>query len=284
MIWPPIHFSYRTINRQLPTPAPSPPTWMLSKAQCDAACASASAKPSPHGGCRAIEWNWLGTDDQGRDVLARLHLRLPPLAAVRPDAGRRLLGDRHRRRRRFRAISAAGPISSCSASSRSGRRCRIFTCSSSSPRSSRRASSCCSAFLLLVLLGLSGPCGARRMPAHAQFRICQRGARAGAWRSPRSSAKHVLPNATVATLTFLPFVLNGSITTLTALDFLGFGLPPGSPSLGELLLQGKSNLAGALARPHRLRRHRADAVAARLHRRGRARRLRPEEDAAIGAW
>ena len=54
--------------------------------------------------------------------------------------------------------------------------------------------------------------------------------------------KHVLPNATVATLTFLPFMLNGSITTLTSLDFLGFGLPPGSPSLGELLLQGKSNL------------------------------------------
>ncbi len=54
--------------------------------------------------------------------------------------------------------------------------------------------------------------------------------------------KHILPNAMVATLTFLPFVLNESITTLTALDFLGFGLPPGSPSLGELLLQGKSNL------------------------------------------
>jgi microcin C transport system permease protein len=54
--------------------------------------------------------------------------------------------------------------------------------------------------------------------------------------------KHVLPNAMVATLTFLPFVLNGSITTLTALDFLGFGLPPGSPSLGELLAQGKANI------------------------------------------
>jgi microcin C transport system permease protein len=54
--------------------------------------------------------------------------------------------------------------------------------------------------------------------------------------------KHVLPNAMVATLTFLPFVLNGSITTLTSLDFLGFGLPPGTASLGELLLQGKSNL------------------------------------------
>ena len=54
--------------------------------------------------------------------------------------------------------------------------------------------------------------------------------------------KHLLPNAMVATLTFLPFILNGSITTLTSLDFLGFGLPPGSPSLGELLAQGKANL------------------------------------------
>jgi len=54
--------------------------------------------------------------------------------------------------------------------------------------------------------------------------------------------RHVLPNATVATITFMPFILNASITTLTSLDFLGFGLPPGSPSLGELLAQGKANL------------------------------------------
>ena len=54
--------------------------------------------------------------------------------------------------------------------------------------------------------------------------------------------RHVLPNAMVSTLTFLPFILNGSVTTLTALDFLGFGLPPGSPSLGELLNQGRNNL------------------------------------------
>jgi microcin C transport system permease protein len=54
--------------------------------------------------------------------------------------------------------------------------------------------------------------------------------------------RHLLPNAMVATLTFLPFILNGSITTLTSLDFLGFGLPPGSPSLGELLAQGKENV------------------------------------------
>ena len=55
--------------------------------------------------------------------------------------------------------------------------------------------------------------------------------------------RHVLPNAMVATLTFLPFITSGSVVTLTSLDFLGFGLPPGSPSLGELLKQGKDNLA-----------------------------------------
>jgi microcin C transport system permease protein len=54
--------------------------------------------------------------------------------------------------------------------------------------------------------------------------------------------RHLLPNAMVATLTFLPFILSGSVMTLTALDFLGFGLPPGSPSLGEMLAQGKANV------------------------------------------
>jgi microcin C transport system permease protein len=54
--------------------------------------------------------------------------------------------------------------------------------------------------------------------------------------------RHLLPNAMVSTLTFLPFTLAGAVTTLTSLDFLGFGLPPGSPSLGDLLLQGKNNL------------------------------------------
>jgi microcin C transport system permease protein len=54
--------------------------------------------------------------------------------------------------------------------------------------------------------------------------------------------KHILPNAMVATLTFVPFMLNDGITMLTALDYLNFGLPVGSPSLGELLAQGKANL------------------------------------------
>ena len=72
--------------------------------------------------------------------------------------------------------------------------------------------------------------------------LLRRGARALGLGNIKIMWKHVLPNAMVATLTFLPFILNGSITTLTSLDFLGFGLPPGSPSLGELLNQGKSNL------------------------------------------
>ena len=69
-----------------------------------------------------------------------------------------------------------------------------------------------------------------------------RAARALGVSNPVIIVRHVLPNAMVATITFLPFILNGSITTLTSLDFLGFGLPPGSASLGELLAQGKSNL------------------------------------------
>lgn len=60
--------------------------------------------------------------------------------------------------------------------------------------------------------------------------------------NPKIMFKHILPNAMVATITFMPFILNGAVISLTALDFLGFGLPPGSASLGELLNQGKSNL------------------------------------------
>jgi microcin C transport system permease protein len=60
--------------------------------------------------------------------------------------------------------------------------------------------------------------------------------------NPVIKFRHLLPNAMVATMTFLPFILSSSVMTLTALDFLGFGLPPGSPSLGEMLSQGKSNI------------------------------------------
>ncbi len=69
-----------------------------------------------------------------------------------------------------------------------------------------------------------------------------RAARALGMLDLRIMFRHILPNAMTTSLTFLPFILAGSVTTLTALDFLGFGLPVGSPSLGELLLQGKNNL------------------------------------------
>jgi microcin C transport system permease protein len=69
-----------------------------------------------------------------------------------------------------------------------------------------------------------------------------RAARALGMLDVRIMMRHILPNAMTASLTFLPFILAGSVTTLTALDFLGFGLPPGSPSLGELVLQAKNNL------------------------------------------
>jgi microcin C transport system permease protein len=66
-------------------------------------------------------------------------------------------------------------------------------------------------------------------------------ARALGVRESRIMVRHVLPNALVAAMTYIPFIMSGGVTALTTLDFLGFGLPPGSASLGELLLQGKNN-------------------------------------------
>ncbi|MCC2521183.1 ABC transporter permease [Vibrio coralliilyticus] len=81
----------------------------------------------------------------------------------------------------------------------------------------------------------------------AEFLRCRnfdyvRAAQAMGVNDSRIMRRHMLPNAMVASLTMMPFILSGSVTTLTSLDFLGFGLPAGSPSLGELLAQGKANL------------------------------------------
>jgi len=89
MIFPPIRFSYDTINRDLPAPAPSPPTWWLSDAQCAAAAAKVGGK-----GCGDIEWNWLGTDDRGRDVVARLIYGFR--ISVRADSRACRFAGRHR--------------------------------------------------------------------------------------------------------------------------------------------------------------------------------------------
>ena len=239
MVWPPIRFSYRTINRQLPTPAPSPPTWMLSKEQCLAASKRFS-KADPDGGCRAIEWNWLGTDDQGRDVLARLiyGFRLSLLFGLTLSAVSSIVGV------------AAGALQGYYGGWTDLVAQRFIEVWSSLPQ----------LYLLIIISSIITPSFFVLLGilllfswvslVHVVRAECLRtrnfeyvnAARALGLSDPAIILKHVLPNATVATLTFLPFVLNGSITTLTALDFLGFGLPPGSPSLGELLLQGKSNL------------------------------------------
>jgi microcin C transport system permease protein len=239
MVWPPIRYSYKTINRQLPVPAPSPPTWMLSEAQCRAAVQRIYKRPD--GTCRDIEWNWLGTDDQGRDVLARLFygFRLSILFGLTLASISSVIGV------------AAGAVQGYFGGWTDLIFQRFIEIWSSLPE----------LYLLIiiasiivpsffVLLGILLLFSWVRL-VHVVRAECLRArnfeyvnaARALGLSNGAIIVKHVLPNAMVATLTFLPFVLNSSITTLTALDFLGFGLPPGSPSLGELLLQGKSNLA-----------------------------------------
>ena len=239
MLWPPVRYSYRTINRQLPVPAPSPPTWLLSEAQCRAAVLRIYKKPD--GTCGDIEWNWLGTDDQGRDVLARLlyGFRLSVLFGLTLAAISSVIGV------------AAGAVQGYFGGWTDLIFQRFIEIWSSLPHlylliivSSIITPSF---FVLLGILLLFSWVSLVHV-VRAEFLRARNfeyvnAARALGLSNGAIIVKHVLPNAMVATLTFLPFVLNSSITTLTALDFLGFGLPPGSPSLGELLLQGKSNLA-----------------------------------------
>lgn len=240
MIWPPIHYSYDTHNLDLPTPAPSPPTWMLSKAQCEAAAVKKLGPEKAHLGCSAIEWNWLGTDDQGRDVVARLlyGFRLSVLFGLILASISSIVGV------------AAGAVQGFFGGWIDLVFQRFIEVWSSLPQlylliivSSFLAPGF---FVLLGILLLFSWVSLVHV-VRAEFLRARNfeyvnAARALGLSNFRIITRHLLPNATVATLTFLPFVLNSSITTLTSLDFLGFGLPPGSPSLGELLLQGKSNL------------------------------------------
>lgn len=240
MIWPPVHFSYDTHNLALPTPAPSPPTWMLSKAQCEAAAAKILRPGHPNHGCADIEWNWLGTDDQGRDVVARLlyGFRISVLFGLILATISSIVGV------------AAGAVQGYFGGRIDLVLQRFIEIWSSLPQLYLLI--IISSFLtpgFFVLLGIlllfswvSLVHVVRAEFLRARNFEYVNAARALGLSNFRIIMRHLLPNATVATLTFLPFILNSSITTLTSLDFLGFGLPPGSPSLGELLLQGKSNL------------------------------------------
>jgi microcin C transport system permease protein len=212
MLWPPVRYSYDTINYNLREPAPAPP----------------SAD------------NWLGTDDQGRDVVARLiygfrisvlfGLILTLLSSVVGIAAGAVQGYFgglvDLLFQRFIEVWNGLPILYL----------LIILASVVEPN-----------FWWLLGLMLLFSWMALVGVVRAEFLRVRnfdyvRAARALGVNNTMIMFKHILPNAMVATLTFLPFILNSSITTLTALDFLGFGLPPGSPSLGELLNQGKANL------------------------------------------
>ncbi len=234
-LWPPIRFTYRTHNLDLPVPAPSPPTWTLQDSQC-------AAQAAKRGGstCRDIEWNWLGTDDQGRDVLARLiyGFQISVLFGLTLAAISSVIGI------------AAGAVQGYFGGWTDLLFQRVIEIWTSIPSlylliiiSSVLAPSFFVLLGILLLFSWVALVGVVR----AEFLRARnfeyvRAARALGLSNAKIMVRHLLPNAMVATLTFLPFVINGSITTLTSLDFLGFGLPPGSPSLGELLAQGKNNL------------------------------------------
>lgn len=234
-IWPPIRFHYSTHNLSLPVPAPAPPTWMLDDAQCAPVAAFTGGST-----CRDIEWNWLGTDDQGRDVLARLiyGFRISVLFGL--------------------ILAAVSSVIGVFAGAVQGyfggwtdlifqRFIEIWTAIPALYLLIIIASIITPSFWVLLGILLLFSWVALVGVVRAEFLRARnfeyvRAARALGLTDGKIMVKHVLPNAMVATLTFLPFILNGSITTLTSLDFLGFGLPPGSPSLGELLAQGKANL------------------------------------------
>jgi microcin C transport system permease protein len=246
MIWPPIRFANNTHNLDLPTPAPSAPTWTLSEAQCQAALKTIAArnpqdaKKGP-GSCRDLEWNWLGSDDQGRDVLARViyGFRLSVVFGLVLAGVSSVVGV------------AAGAVQGYFGGWLDLTMQRLIEIWSSLPHlyiliilSAILSPS----FLLLLFILLLFSWVSLVHVVRAEFLRARNfeyvnAARALGLSNAKIIVKHVLPNAMVATLTFLPFIVNSSIGTLTSLDFLGLGMPPGSPSLGELLLQGKSNLS-----------------------------------------
>ncbi|SLN25182.1 ABC transporter permease [Oceanibacterium hippocampi] len=212
ILWPPIPFDYSTINYDLPVPAPAPPSLV----------------------------NWLGTDDQGRDVLARVIYGwrisvsfgliltiLSSLIGVAAGAVQGYFGGWvDLGFQRFLEIWSGMPALYI----------LIILAAVIEPTFT----------ILLVLLllfswtSLVGVVRAEFLRARNFDYV--RAARALGVRDTVIMFKHLLPNAMVSALTFLPFILTGSIISLTSLDFLGLGLPPGSASLGELLAQGKANL------------------------------------------
>ena len=211
-IWPLIPYSYDTVIWDLPTPAPSPPTTQ----------------------------NWLGTDDQGRDVVARLIYGfrisilfgllltlLSSVIGVATGAWQGYFGGwADLIFQRFIEIWGSMP--------------QLFILIILAGLFVPSFWFLLGILLLFSWIGLVGVVRAEFLRGRNFTYVLA--ARALGVSNTKIIFKHILPNAMVATITFLPFILSGSITSLTALDFLGLGLPPGSASLGELLNQGKANL------------------------------------------
>jgi microcin C transport system permease protein len=212
MIWPPIRYSYRTINYDLPKPAPSAPS----------------------------SDNWLGTDDQGRDVMSRMiygfrisvlfGLALTILSSIFGVAAGAVQGyfggkiDLYFQR--FIEIWSGLPV--------------LFILIILASLVTPNFWWLLGIMLLFSWTNLVGVVRAEFLKARNLEYV--KAAKALGVREGVIIFRHVLPNALVSSMTFMPFLLTGAITTLTSLDFLGFGLPAGSPSLGELLSQGKENL------------------------------------------
>jgi microcin C transport system permease protein len=236
LIWPPIRYSYRTVNNEIPTAAPAKPSWLYTK---DLRC-QRYPKGVDDPGCTIGNWNWLGTDDQARDVLARViyGFRISVLFGLILTFFSAVLGV------------SAGAVQGYFG----GWTDLIFQ------RFIEIWSSIPVLYLILIMAAVLPPgffilLGLMLLFSWVAFVSVVRAeflrarnleyvnaARALGVSNRTIIYRHMLPNAMVSALTFLPFILNSSITTLTSLDFLGFGLPPGSPSLGELLKQGQSNL------------------------------------------
>lgn len=212
MLWPAIRFSYNTIDTALDRPAPSPP---------DAR-------------------HWLGTDDQARDVLARViyGFRISVLFGLLLTVLSSVIGI------------AAGAVQGFYGGLLDLSFQRFIEIWGGMPTlyiliimSSLIVPGFATLLILMLLFSWTSLVGVVRAEfLRARALDYVRAARALGVSDSVIMFRHMLPNAMVATLTFVPFILNGSITALTSLDFLGFGLPPGSPSLGELLSQGKNNL------------------------------------------
>jgi microcin C transport system permease protein len=243
ILWPPIRYSYGSINRDYPRVKgpdgrclgfPAPPPWATRAELCEAP-PDQLARYHTRG-----NYNWLGTDDQGRDVAARMiyGFRISVLFGLLLTTLSSIVGI------------AAGAVQGYF-----GGRVDLFL-----QRFLEIWSSIPSLYVLIIISSMLVPGFWTLLGVLLLFQWVTlvgvvraeflRGrnfeyitaARALGLPDWKIMFKHLLPNAMVATLTFLPFTLSGSITALTALDFLGLGLPPGSPSLGELLAQGKANL------------------------------------------